>query len=44
MKIFICVSKHNYGYVDKIKKELEEMERVITVPNSNERGVEEHRV
>ena len=54
MKIFICTSKHNYGYVDKIKKELEEMGHVITAPNSydnpmkeeeiKERGTEEHRV
>lgn len=34
MKIFICASKHNYGHVAKIKKELENMGHIITVPNS----------
>jgi len=53
MKIFICASKHNYGHVDKIKKELEVLGHVITVPNSYDQpfkeeeakklGSEEHR-
>lgn len=52
MKIFICASKHNYGYVADVKKALEDMEHIITVPNSYDEpmkeleikklGIEEH--
>ncbi len=41
MKIFICTSKHTYGYVDKIKKELENMGHIITVPNSYDNPMKE---
>lgn len=44
MKIFICASKHNYGYVAKIKKELEDMGHVITVPNSYDEPMKEEEV
>ena len=53
MNIFICASKHNYGYVAGIKEKLEAMGHIITVPNSYDEpmkeedmkklGVEEHR-
>jgi hypothetical protein len=41
MKIFICASKYNYGYVAKIKKELEAMGHIITVPNSYDEPMKE---
>ena len=34
MKIFICCSKHFYHEIEAVKKELEEMGNVITLPNS----------
>lgn len=53
MKIFICASKHNYGYIADIKKELENIGHIITLPNSYDEpmkeeeiknlGIEEHR-
>lgn len=44
MKIFICTSKHNYGYVADIKKELEDMGHTITVPNSYDEPMKEEEV
>ncbi len=41
MKIFICASKHNYGHVDKTKKELERMGHVVIVPNSYDNPMKE---
>ena len=41
MKIFICASKHNYSYVDRIKKELEGMGHITTVPNSYDNPMKE---
>jgi hypothetical protein len=34
MKIFICTSKHLYDLIPPIKKELEELGHIITLPNS----------
>jgi len=34
MRIFICTSKHLYNHITPIKKALEEMGHVITLPNS----------
>jgi hypothetical protein len=44
MKIFICASKYNYGHVPDIKKELEKMGHVITVPNSFDDPMKENKV
>lgn len=33
MKIFICASKHNYGYVSDVKDKLEKIGHIVTVPN-----------
>ena len=44
MKIFICASKHNYGYVADVKKALEERGHVITVPNSYDEPMKEEEV
>jgi len=44
MKIFICASKYNYGYVADIKNELENMGHIITVPNSYEEPMKEERM
>jgi len=44
MKIFICASKYNYGYVVKIKKELENLGHIITVPNSYDEPMKEEEV
>ncbi len=41
MKIFICASKYNYGYVADIKKALEDMGHIITVPNSYDEPMKE---
>ena len=41
MKIFICTSKHNYGHVSDIKKALEDMGHIITVPNSYDEPMKE---
>ena len=44
MKIFICASKHNYGYVADIKEKLEEMGHEVTVPNSYDEPMKEEEV
>lgn len=44
MKIFICASKHNYGYVADIKEKLEKAGHIITVPNSYDEPMKEEEV
>jgi len=44
MKIFICASKHNYGYVADIKKELEKIGHRVTVPNSYDEPMKEEEI
>jgi len=44
MKIFICASKHNYGYVANIKTELETLGHIVTVPNSYDEPMKEEEV
>lgn len=44
MKIFICASKHNYGYVASIKEALEELGHTITVPNSYDEPMKEEEI
>lgn len=44
MKIFICASKHLYGHIEEIKKDLEKMGHIITVPNSYDEPLKEERM
>jgi glycogen synthase len=44
MKIFICASKYNYGYVADIKEELEKMGHDVTVPNSYDEPMKEEEI
>lgn len=44
MKIFICASKYNYGYVPEIKKDLESLGHIITVPNSYDEPMKEEEI
>lgn len=44
MKIFICASKHLYGYIENIKKDLEKRGYIVTVPNSYEEPLKEERM
>lgn len=44
MKIFICASKYNYGYVSDIKKKLEDLGHIITVPNSYDEPMKEEEI
>ncbi|MFA5999816.1 MAG: hypothetical protein WC783_02435 [Candidatus Paceibacterota bacterium] len=44
MKIFICASKYNYGYVAQIKEELENLGHTITVPNSYDEPMKEEEI
>ena len=44
MKIFICCSRFLYNKIPSIKRELEKMGHVITVPNSYEDPLKEDKV
>jgi hypothetical protein len=41
MKIFIACSKHFYGKIPEIKKELEKNKHIITLPNSFDKPLKE---
>ncbi len=44
MKILICASKHNYGYIADIKKKLESMGHGVMVPNSYDEPMKEEEI
>ena len=44
MKIFICCSKHLYNQIPPIKRKLEELGHVITLPNSYDNPMREEEV
>jgi len=41
MKIFICSSKHLYSKIPPIKKQLEELGHIVTLPNSYDEPLKE---